>query len=77
MICIHSTLAGEAGGERGALAALQPACRQLLLVRHRLHKSEDGSGQIPFGPFLAVAAPFMFLWGDALFALYVKFVFGE
>ena len=37
----------------------------------------DGSGQIPFGPFLAVAAPFMYLWGDTLFELYVKFVFGE
>ena len=37
----------------------------------------DGSGQIPFGPFLAVAAPFMYLWGEQLFSLYVKFVFGE
>lgn len=37
----------------------------------------DGSGQIPFGPFLAVAAPFMYLWGDTLFELYVKLVFGE
>ena len=37
----------------------------------------DGSGQIPFGPFLAVAAPFMYLWGETLFNLYVAFVFGE
>jgi len=37
----------------------------------------DGSGQIPFGPFLAVAAPFMYLWGDTLFELYVKLVLGE
>ena len=37
----------------------------------------DGSGQIPFGPFLAVAAPLMYLWGEQLFNLYVKFVFGE
>lgn len=37
----------------------------------------DGSGQIPFGPFLAVAAPFMYLWGERLFNLYVMFVFGE
>ena len=37
----------------------------------------DCSGQIPFGPFLAVAAPFMYLWGDTLFELYVKLVFGE
>ena len=37
----------------------------------------DGSGQIPFGPFLAVAAPFMYLWGERLFNLYVMLVFGE
>lgn len=37
----------------------------------------DGSGQIPFGPFLAVAAPLMYLWGEQLFNLYVAFVFGE
>jgi len=37
----------------------------------------DGTGQIPFGPFLAVAAPLMYLWGEQLFNLYVKFVFGE
>jgi len=37
----------------------------------------DGTGQIPFGPFLAVAAPLMYLWGEQLFSLYVKFVFGE
>ena len=37
----------------------------------------ETSGQIPFGPFLAVAAPFMYLWGETLFKLYVKFVFGE
>ena len=37
----------------------------------------DGTGQIPFGPFLAVAAPFMYLWGEQLFNLYTTFVFGE
>ena len=37
----------------------------------------DGSGQIPFGPFLAVAAPFMYLWGERLFNLYIMLVFGE
>ena len=37
----------------------------------------DGSGQIPFGPFLAVAAPLMYLWGEQLFNLYVTLVFGE
>ena len=38
---------------------------------------DEGAGQIPFGPFLAVAAPFMYLWGDALKDLYMKFVIGE
>ena len=38
---------------------------------------DEGAGQIPFGPFLAVAAPFMYLWGDALKELYFKFVLGE
>lgn len=37
----------------------------------------DGSGQIPFGPFLAVAAPVMYLWGSFLFDLYVRSVLGE
>ena len=39
-------------------------------------ESEDG-GQIPFGPFLAVAAPFMYLWGDQLVLLYLTYVLGE
>ena len=39
-------------------------------------ESEEGAGQIPFGPFLAVAAPFMYLWGDALKEFYLKFVVG-
>ena len=38
---------------------------------------DEGAGQIPFGPFLAVAAPFMYLWGDALKDLYMKLVIGE
>ena len=37
----------------------------------------DGSGQIPFGPFLAVAAPFMYLWGEPLLELYMKFILPE
>ena len=40
-------------------------------------EEDEGAGQIPFGPFLAVAAPFMYLWGDALKELYLKFVVGE
>ena len=38
---------------------------------------DEGAGQIPFGPFLAVAAPIMYLWGDALKELYLKLVVGE
>lgn len=37
----------------------------------------DGSGQIPFGPFLAVSAPVMYLWGQAILDLYVRFIVGE
>ena len=37
----------------------------------------DGPGQIPFGPFLAVAAPFMYLWGQGLLDMYVRFIVGE
>lgn len=40
------------------------------------NSNEEGSGQIPFGPFLAIAAPIMYLWGEVLFALYVNYVFG-
>ena len=44
----------------------------------RLHKGKDDcSGQIPFGPFLAVAAPAMYLWGETLLDIYLKFVIGE
>jgi leader peptidase (prepilin peptidase)/N-methyltransferase len=37
----------------------------------------DGLGQMPFGPFLAVSAPVMYLWGQDLLDLYVRFVIGE
>lgn len=36
--------------------------------------NEEDGGQIPFGPFLAVAAPFMYLWGDLLMVLYLTHV---
>lgn len=39
--------------------------------------STDAPGQIPFGPFLAIAAPVIYLWGDTLLRLYVQFVIGE
>ena len=40
-----------------------------------IKKNDDGSGQIPFGPFLAVAAPIIYLWGNVLLDAYLKFVF--
>ena len=40
-------------------------------------ENSEESGQIPFGPFLAVAAPFMYLWGDVLIVLYLTYVLGE
>ena len=48
----------------------------VMLPWGKFHKG-DGSGQIPFGPFLAVAAPVIFLWGETLLELYVRFVIGE
>ena len=46
------------------------------MIKNKTSKNsndEDG-GQIPFGPFLAVAAPFMYLWGDILIVLYLTHV---
>ena len=46
------------------------------MIKNKASKNsndEDG-GQIPFGPFLAVAAPFMYLWGDILIVLYLTHV---
>lgn len=40
-------------------------------------ENSEESGQIPFGPFLAVAAPFMYLWGNQLVVLYLTYVLGE
>ena len=71
---------GALMGVTGAVETLIVAALLGILVMvpyGKLRKSDDGSGQIPFGPFLAVAAPFMYLWGEQLFDLYVKFVFGE
>ena len=67
-------------GVTGAVETLIVAALLGILVMvpyGKLRKSDDGSGQIPFGPFLAVAAPLMYLWGEQLFNLYVAFVFGE
>ena len=37
------------------------------------NNSED-AGQIPFGPFLAIAAPIIYLWGSTLVEVYFKYV---
>ena len=41
------------------------------------NKNSEEAGQIPFGPFLAIAAPVIYLWGSALVDIYFKFVLGE
>ena len=41
------------------------------------NKNSEEAGQIPFGPFLAIAAPIIYLWGSALVEVYFKFVLGE
>lgn len=49
------------------------------MFKNKATKDNDGeeSGQIPFGPFLAVAAPLIYVWGDALTLLYLIYAFGE
>lgn len=64
---------GALMGLTGAVETLVLAALLGILVMVPLRKK----GQIPFGPFLAVAAPFMYLWGGTLMDLYVKFVFSE
>ena len=71
---------GALMGVTGAVETLIVAALLGIIVMvpyGRLRKSDDGSGQIPFGPFLAVAAPFMYLWGETLFDWYMFFFFGE
>ena len=41
------------------------------------NKNSEEAGQIPFGPFLAIAAPIIYLWGSTLVDIYFKFVLGE
>ena len=38
------------------------------------NKNSEEAGQIPFGPFLAIAAPIIYLWGSALVEVYFKYV---
>jgi len=38
------------------------------------NKNSEDAGQIPFGPFLAIAAPIIYLWGSALVEVYFKYV---
>lgn len=40
------------------------------------NKNSEEAGQIPFGPFLAIAAPIIYLWGSALLDAYFKYVLG-
>ena len=38
------------------------------------NKNSEDAGQIPFGPFLAIAAPVIYLWGSTLVDIYFKYV---
>ena len=38
------------------------------------NKNSEEAGQIPFGPFLAIAAPVIYLWGSTLVEVYFKYV---
>ena len=38
------------------------------------NKNSEDVGQIPFGPFLAIAAPIIYLWGSTLVEVYFKYV---
>ena len=40
------------------------------------NKNSEEAGQIPFGPFLAIAAPIIYLWGSTLVEVYFKYVLG-
>jgi leader peptidase (prepilin peptidase)/N-methyltransferase len=63
--------------KRAAKKAVQSKASQNKNASASAEADDEGAGQIPFGPFLAVAAPFMYLWGDALKEIYMKFIFGE
>jgi len=51
--------------------------QQKVAEKAAVDDSADAPGQIPFGPFLAIAAPVIYLWGNTLLALYIQFVLGE
>ena len=44
------------------------------IAKNKNAPEDENVGQIPFGPFLAVAAPFMYLWGDVLIVLYLTHI---
>ncbi|WP_405325455.1 prepilin peptidase [Fibrobacter sp.] len=46
----------------------------LAAKKNAQNKNSEDAGQIPFGPFLAIAAPIIYLWGSALLDVYFKYV---
>ena len=46
----------------------------LAAKRAAKNKNSEEAGQIPFGPFLAIAAPIIYLWGSTLVEVYFKYV---
>ncbi|MCF0225551.1 MAG: prepilin peptidase [Fibrobacter sp.] len=43
----------------------------MVMVPFNMFKKKDENGQIPFGPFLAISAPIMYLFGNRLIELYL------
>lgn len=46
--------------------------QQKVAEKAAVDDSVDEPGQIPFGPFLAIAAPVVYLWGTALLEIYMN-----
>lgn len=72
---------GALMGVTGAVETLLVAALLGILVmvpygKIKAKSKNEENGQIPFGPFLAIAAPLMYLWGEVLFDLYVKYILG-
>ena len=57
-----------------AKIAERRAAKKASSKKSSQNEDEEVSGQIPFGPFLAFAAPFMYLWGNTLLEWYFSFL---
>lgn len=57
-----------------AKIAERRAAKKASSKKSSQNEDEEVSGQIPFGPFLAFVAPFMYLWGNTLLEWYFSFL---